>query len=910
MSASIKAQDGTIRGRLENKDEEALAFATVMLLNPTDSVMVHFTTTNEEGRFTFSSIEKGSYLMQCSYLGYNAYWKALQLKEPLLDVGRIALENSETMLTTIEVTGEIIPMKIGDDTVTFNTAAFPSMPGDVVEDLLQRMPGIEVSRDGTLKAFGKDVENVLVDGKEFFGKDTRIATKNLEADAIEKIEVFDKKSDQAEFTGIDDGQEERSLNLQLKEDRKVGYFGNVEAAAGTDKRFKTKSSLNRFRPDQRLSFIGLGNNINEQGFSFTDYMDFMGGIGAFMNGGGGRFEINESSGLPLGLMQNQGVQRTWAGGLNYNQSIGAKSELTSSVFLNEFRNDLDRSSLSEQVAVNDVFNTEEKEDNQSNNFGISGNFRLDADIDSSQNIILRGAISTNLSNYTSDLNGQSFREDFSLVNELNRSFLSEQDNYSGNTSLTYRKRFRKPGRTLVSRLDASRVNNLTEGTLQSQSIIFTEPSFYSDLNQNQLQDNETSTWSGRLSMTEGLGRNLFLQGAYLYSQSKTLSQTQFFDLPTGGAPVLNTQLSNEFEKNYTINDGGLRLAYTTRKLNASFGVNLHQTQLQGIVDQESDPIEVNNLVLLPNIYIRRKTVMNANYDLSYSTFLNEPDIRQLQPRVYNQDPLNIYIGNPNLRPEFVHEVRSSYMSYDAFSFRMISASLSGTYTHNRITEVVYVDENLARTIRPENVDRDYGLRGSFSFDSPIRPLRIDFKSKFRLSYNNGIIFLNGIENTLESIGSRIGFSIENRKKDKLDVLVGIDWRYSENRYSELADFNQSFDEYTLNGQARWKISDRWDVRTNIDHVIYGQSFSEEVIDFTMLTASLSTYLSQEKKIKLTFSVFDLLNQNNGVSRNANLNYSELERTNVLGRYFLLGLNYNLRGFAKKKDVIEFKRNED
>ena len=278
-NAPLQAQGSTISGQVLGEQDDPLPGATIMLLRTQDSVLQQFALTDAQGQFTIKNAPLGRYLLQVSFLGYDNHSQPVEVQEGQhsTDLGAIRMQPRSELLDEVIVKEERIPMAIRKDTIEFDADSFKTQPNAVVEDLLKKLPGVEVGRDGSLRAMGEDVERVTVDGKEFFGKDPKLATQNLPADAIDKVQVFDKKSDRAEFSGIDDGQREKTLNLSLKED---SYFGRVNAGYGNQGRYKGKGkgNLNRFTPGEQCAILGMANNVNEPGFSLDEYIEFMGGL--------------------------------------------------------------------------------------------------------------------------------------------------------------------------------------------------------------------------------------------------------------------------------------------------------------------------------------------------------------------------------------------------------------------------------------------------------------------------------------------------------------------------------------------------------------------------------------------------------------------------------------------------------
>jgi len=326
--ASAQTNRFDVSGSVTDTLSVGLRGATVVVLTRADSVLTKFATTAADGAFTIKRVPVGDYILQVTFVGFEAYRHNFSLSNADYDAGDIKLSDSIGELGELVVSSEHIPMVVKGDTLEFNAAAFGVRPNAVVEDLLRRLPGIEVDADGTVTAQGKEVQNVLVDGKEFFGNDYKIATKNLTAEAVDKVQVYDKRSDMAEFTGVEDGAEEKTINLELKEDHKQGYFGNMSGGYSAEGRYDGQASVNRFSSTTQLSFLGNVNNVNRQGFSFGDYINFVGGMSA-MGGGGFRMD---SGGLQLGTDLSDGFSNTLSLGLNASRDFGSKVSIRSSSY--------------------------------------------------------------------------------------------------------------------------------------------------------------------------------------------------------------------------------------------------------------------------------------------------------------------------------------------------------------------------------------------------------------------------------------------------------------------------------------------------------------------------------------------------------------------------------------------------
>ncbi|MDH4058923.1 MAG: carboxypeptidase-like regulatory domain-containing protein, partial [Cyclobacteriaceae bacterium] len=422
ISQVAVAQRMVVKGQMLGPDEKPLQSATVILLNPADSSLVNFGATNNTGNFEIKNVKHGEYLLKVTFVGNKTFSFTISPApdQTVVDIGIGKMEEANTELDEVVVMAEKAPVQIKGDTIEFNAASFKTKQNDNVEELLKKLPGVEVENDGSIKAQGEQVRRVTVDGREFFGRDPKLATRNLPADAVDKVQVFDKKSDQAEFTGIDDGQRDKTINLELKEEKRNGVFGNVMGGVGTDERLAGKASLNRFKKGQQLSFIGMGNNVNEQGFSIDDYLNYSGGLNS-SGGGGIRIQIggDNSNSIPLNVGGRQnGLMTNYAAGLNFSDVFNKKTELTSSYFFNHIDHNLDKTTdrISYYPDRPDLYYNENSSQ-QNSNSSHRLNLILDHRIDSVNSIKLTLNFSYNDMEVDSQSEGINFLEDGTIQNE-------------------------------------------------------------------------------------------------------------------------------------------------------------------------------------------------------------------------------------------------------------------------------------------------------------------------------------------------------------------------------------------------------------------------------------------------------------------------------------------------------------
>lgn len=893
-----------IIGIVLDEKSQPVEYASVVLLNSIDSTMLQFTHSNRSGAFEFEIEKIPPSLIQISYLGYETYWQTLEASDQELRLDSVELKIASHQLQEIEIKDYISPMSFGKDTIQYNAAAFKVKPGDVAEDLLRKLPGIEVERDGSVKALGEKVENVLVDGKEFFGKDTKIATKNLDADAIDKVQVFDRKSERSQFTGIDDGQRERSINLKLKDDKKVGYFGTTEAGAGSSERFKGRANLNRFTPNLRTSFIGMANNINEQNFSINDYIDFMGGIGSFMSGGGSgsvTIDLDQNAGIPIGLDNNEGIQKSFAGGLNLNRDFSKNTSLEASVFGNSFENTLNRNSIRENLISGSSFRDESRSNQISGNHSGSYSMLLKTQWDSTQRISFRSSGAFGRNNLNSVGSNQVFDQAIRLLNDNIDTMDVDARMYRFTGDLLWQKKFGLTGRNL------SLNGVLTTGINRSETDLSSGYRIYSAGGQNnmllQLQEGQDDGlyYKTEASYTEPIAKRQYLEFKTSLANQNNKTSTDYFDI-IGETPIQNIKLSTLYQRDYAQKNIGIQYSVNSEKFNLILASRYKYSTLLGEINE--DPNKINNsfYAILPSAFFNYRFGISENLNFNYFSELNEPSLRQLQPVVNNSNPLAIYQGNPGLRPEQNHQTYLSYMKYDAFHFTMLYASLRLNYTQDKIAESLVIDSALVQSFTPVNTKSESTVSGRVEYDTPIRPLKVKVRAIIRCNYNNAYAVINSESFPTSRFGYGYTFSVENRNKEIVEALIGFRANRSDSKFSQDKSLNQYYREATLFLELGLNFGSWVQFKTNLDYQSLRNSFSATEYRIPLWTAGVTAFLTKDRKLRASLNCFDILNKNRAVRNFTQVNYSDLTQSNVLRRYLMLSFAYNLRGFREQRGM--------
>lgn len=888
----------TVQGSVLDEHQQALIGATVVLLEPVDSSMVAFGISDSDGLFTIDEVDTGSYVLQLSFVSYSTQMAPVSVSDDGgRQLGKFSLIPSTEVLQEVTVKAEHIPMGVIGDTISYNAAAFKTKPGATVEDLLKKLPGVEVQRDGSIKAMGEDVNNVLVDGKEFFGDDPQIATKNLDAEAVEKVQVFDKKSDIAEFTGIDDGAEEKTINLKLKEDYKNGGFGTVGLAGGTESTYDGKLNYNRFSPQMQAAVIVSGNNINKQAFSFNEYIGFMGGIGNAI--------ANTDAGLNFGEFGGatpQGITDNLSSGLNFNFDFSKKLSLTSHYFYQVSDRNLERQSSASQFADDISFETV----GQSKSERLNKNHRFQANLKYKPNpytqIIWKNTLSS-ISNRSGVMGNTEFLQLGLLTGRTNTNLFEDNGQLGVDGRLIFRNRFKKKGRNWIN------TANYQYGVIDEKSNLENQINNITsaiDIIQDQRYNLEKRGLKVESAYTEPLSTKIFLSGKYGYQIEEESPERLFFDI-LDEQGILNDLLSRSYVKRNTVHNGSVSIRRNAKKLKMEAGIGLQSSQIRGMIkDDASSPIEnLNNQSthILPHAGLDIDLSRKASLDLKYSTSVTLPRLEQLAPLPDNTNPNLLRLGNPELVPSYTHGFGVNFRSIDQFNFRNLFANLNFTIANNQVINELTVEPSLLRISRPINSDSYASLQSYLSYSSPIRPLKIKYTASTRVGWSTYDSFINDRLTSVNETNSSISLIVENRKKEKLDLSTGIDLNLTNRRYDANEDFNQSFFNYSAFVDGIVYIGETWSMSSTYDYRFFSGEFFAESQSFHLWHLSLKKSFKQGK-FAITLRVNDVLDQTRGVERFGGLNSLSDQRFNTRSRYVNLGVVMKL-GKKKKRDGLAF-----
>lgn len=920
-----QAQVFPVRGKVMDATEKSsLPGATVVLTHLSDSSQAA-TTTDVDGTFLLKNVKSGNYNIRISYIGFKAFEKRLEVTNRPVDLGEIDLGEDVVELEQVKIKGQVpLAEQIGD-TTQYNASAYKTNPDASAEDLVAKMPGVVV-QNGTVQAQGENVQEVLVDGKRFFGNDPTAALRNLPAEVIDKIQVFDQKSEQSQFTGFDDGQTTKTINIITKSNMRNGQFGKVFAGYGYDNKYQVGGNLNFFKGDTRISIIGQTNNINEQNFASEDLLGVVGGGGGGRRGGGGGYRGGGGSRGGGGgswrgggggdisdflVGQQNGITTTHAFGLNYSDNWSKKVEVSGSYFFNMSDNN-----STQLINRNYVLPGSEgqiyRENSQSNSQNINHRFnmRIDYKIDSNNSLLIRPRLSLQQNQGKSLTFGQTSTPE-SLLNQTDNLFHSDLSGIDFSNFMMFRHQFGKRGRTISVNANTGYNKNDGESNMYSQNEYYDEIDMIDSLNQ--FSDLLSDGWniSGEVQYTEPLGKNGMIQWEYeaSYQQSESDKRTLNFSENSQDYTELDTALSNVFQSHYVTHRTGLGYRLRSEKAMLMTRVSLQYSELTSEQEYpQATNIERDFVNVLPMAFFRYQFTRMKSLHFMYRTSTSSPSVNQLQNVIDNSNPLQLSAGNPDLDQTVSHSMFMRYSSSNLEKSSMLFGMLSGQYSDNYIgnstliarRDTVIMGDYLlpagSQFSQPVNLNGYWNLRSFMTYGMPVSFLKSNLNFDISGNYSRTPGVINDELNYANSYSAGSGIVLSSNISEKVDFTLSARPSYNWVRNTLRTDLNTNY--FNQSSQARINII-FWKglvFRTELSHQFYNGLSAGYDQNFFLWNASIGKKLfkSQLGEIKLTG--FDLLKENTSIQRTVSDAYIEDNQTNVLQQYFMLSFTYNLRNF--------------
>lgn len=898
----------SVSGLLTDRNGEALPGATVKVLD-SDSGLVTGRASDMEGRFSIPLEAGRKYILVFSYLSFKDKFQSIEVKDSPLNLGRIALREDAQTLSEVEIKTLQQRGEQREDTTAFNADAFKTNPDATAEDLVKKMPGVTSDNSG-LKVNGESVQRVLVDGKPFFGDDPNAALKNLPADIIDRVEVFDRMSEQAQFTGFNDGDQQKTINIVTKKGKNVGQFGKLYGGYGADEsgtpRYSAGATINSFNDKRRLSLLLLSNNINQQNFSMSDISDAMGSAAQGQGGGrGGSGGGRRSGGASNLLTSNQnGITATQSAGLNYSDSWGKKINVSGSYFVNYSDNHSESNTTRTYFTEDDLL-YKENTSNTRTHTNHRLNFRFEYTIDSANKLTLIPSLNLQNTNSGSDMTGVSSHLDNIL---LNRAVTNSRNLFSGydfSNSALYQHKFRKTGRTISLNLLTSLSERNNQGSYYS---------LYSDTSET-VRDQKYNLYSynkqvsPNLAYTEPAGKYGQVQINYnpSYTEGKSDRSTNDYNPVTDSYHDFNTTLSNQYVNIYQTQRAGLSFRYRKDKLNFNLGTDAQYASLSG---DQAFPYEfrMNQTFrnILPNAMMNYRFSKTKNLRVFYRSRTNIPNISQLQNVIDISNPLLVRSGNDQLKQTFENVLSIRFGGFNPTTSRNAMLFFNANHTNNYISDATYIlrSDSLilgypvaagSQLSKPVNINGFYSLRAFGVYGFPLKALKSNMNLNGGLNYNHIPTLINDVVNYSNNYATNAGVFLGSNISKDLDFSIGYNGNYTIVKNTTQTRSDNSFFTHTASFRLNY-IFKGFVLNSDLNHTMYNglsQSFNQK---FLLWNAYIGYKFLKNQALEAKLSVFDILNQNRSISRTVTGAYTEDNFTTVLRRYAMFSLTYTLRNF--------------
>jgi hypothetical protein len=902
---------GSVRGTIvDTSGKQDLSDATVSVTAlVSDSSDIQFVTTDKKGYFQVKGLRPGSYRLLISFEGYRHIRKYFTISNDNRDISFDILYMQRATDQMQEITIERPPVTIRKDTVEYNAGSFATKPNAVAEDLLKKMPGIQVDKNGGITAQGETVSRVLVNGKRFFSDDPKLATRNLPPDIIDKIQVFDDLSDQSKFSGFDDGNRVKTINIITKKDKRQGYFGKVVGGIGTDENYDESVNMHRFDNDQQISLLGQANDVNKQNFTAD-------GNNGGRGGGGG--------GASASSVSTTGVTTVWAGGANYRNSFGPKTDIYGSYFFNS-----QHIAVDQQDSNIKAIQGQPGQDSSNTTAGNQSNiqrrqthriyFNMEQKFDSNNSLVFRPNVTFQSNDPSSSSFSTTVDNNGLPVNTSKDNSSSYNSGFNVNGSnLQLRHKFAKKFRTVS--LDINGTANVNSGYGYNDAVNnLYRLGIVDTLNQYIVDSLHSYSISPTLSYTEPVGRNQILELNYNYSYQNNVSVNNTYDFVDSlrDYKTFDSLFSNSYKFSSHANRFTLNYRIQNPKYNFSIGSGLQFTGFNSLNTTKDIRVVHDYVNPTPTVNFQYAISKTKHFRLNYSGRPGTPTVAQLQPLITTTDQINYQEGNPDLKPQFTHSLRMLYTSFDPLSQKVIFATLNASTILNDIQSAVYYNSKGGQQTTYVNLNGTYNISGYFNYGFPIKKPKSNLNFITNITYAQSQTLLatdslaasmndyahvysknTGLSETISwttNIKKNFDMNFSSTSKYSINQRTGGQGSSSKLQGSDLNAFSQAFSaEITAYTNSGWLIATTFDYTyTNNNAAAYNASVP-------LLSPSIAKQLFKKKNGELRLSIFDLLNQNTSVSKSVSSNQESYTRTNVLTRYAMLTFTYNLNNFADSK----------
>ncbi len=899
------AQKSSLKGTVtDTLNKQNLRNAVVSVLRAKDSVLVKFVRTDAQGNFELKNLAAGKFVLLTSYPNYADYADLITIpEENTLDLGQIALITKAHLLQEVVVKQTIGAIKMKGDTTEYRADSFKVQANATVEELLKKLPGIQVDKNGQITAQGQKVQKVLVDGEEFFGDDPTLVTQNIRADMVDKVQVFDKKSDQATFTGVDDGQKTKTINLKLKDDKKKGYFGKIDAGGGTDNFYNEQFMFNKFRKKEKISFYGILSNTGKIGLNWQDqrsYGDDNSSAIQYDDNGNG-FMTMSSSGDGLenwgGSYNGQGRPKVQTGGVHYNNKWDDdKQSINGNYKILDLSVKGSSTTNTQYILPDTTYFNNQKQIFNNQITRHRGNATYDIDFDSSSSLKVLMDISSDHKLTANQYETESLASDSSLINQGNRTITSTSDINSFNSSFLWRKKLKKKGRTLSLNIKENYSTTTSSGYLNAVNFFFKKGS--STPIQTQITDqfkpseNKSLAFDSKLTYTEPLSTAASIVFNYGITLNNSSSNRSSYNKSVSGKyESLDTVYSNNYQFNIFSQKGGASYSFIKKKYSFNFGTNVgytnfSQTDLKNNIESKRDFVN-----WFPQANFSYALASQRRISIYYNGSTSQPSLQQIQPVRTNDDPLNIVIGNASLRPSFRNNINLNYNDFKALSGRSIFMGVSYSSTNNSFATKDFVDSLGRRVSQSINVDGNHTVNGYLDYGWKLFGANMGMNTNINSSRYVNVV--NNLENITNSNSYTLGTYIGKSVDKVYDNSISANVTYTTSTSSIQKNVSTHYWTYNIRPDFDFFLPWKIQLHTDVDFIFRQKtSVFDNNNNVILWNGWVGKKLLKGDAMLIKLSANDILNKNIGFNRTVNTNYITQNTYSTIQRYFLLSVVWN------------------
>ncbi|MDQ2719520.1 MAG: outer membrane beta-barrel protein [Bacteroidota bacterium] len=921
ISSNAVAQ--SVSGILQDAgDKTPLSNATVKLSKSDSSFNPLVTVTDAQGSFVFNNVPGGNYSLVVTSVGYGNFKKNISVTGKNINLGNISVSKNAETLTTV-VINDAPAVKQKDDTLEFAASQYKVNPDATSEDIIKKMPGITVDKSGTVTAQGQTVQKVTVDGRDFFGDDATATLRNLPAEVIDKIQVFDKLSDQAQLTGFDDGNTTKAINIVTKKDMRQGNFGRIFAGYGTDGRYSAGGNVSFFNNARRISLIGLENNVNQQNFSSQDLL----GVTSTGNrGGGGQRGGGGSNNFSVG--QQTGIAKTTAFGINYSDAWGKKIDVTGSYFFNNSNTSNNQTISQQNIITKDssqYYDENTISDNKNSNNRV--NFRLTYRIDSNNSILVTSNLKFQDNNSVNFVNGTNYL-DVNRQTILSKTVNDLNSRYWGNSlsnQVLFRHAFHKRGRSISLGINGNFNDKSGDNYLTAVNTYYKSTTITDSVQQLSNQKNYNRQYIFNLVYTEPVGKKGQLQLNYnpSFSNNNADQETNNYDEGTSKYSNMDTSLSNKFNNTYNTQNTGITFRHGDRNNMISAGISYQYSELKSNqVFPQVSYIDNSYSNILGNAFARFKFSARSNLRIIYRSSVSPPSVTQLQNVINNSNQFFYTTGNPDLQQQYSNNLITRYTYTNSAKSQSFFANIFLQTVNNYVANATYTaskDSALSKTIilfrgsqisKPVNLNGYISARSFFTFGMPLTFMKSILNWNAGVSYTKLPGLINNVDNISNAYNYNLGAVLASNISQYIDFTLSYAANINTVKNSIRPSLNNNYFQQTAGIAANLLTKKGLFFNNDLSNELYKGLTGGLNTNYWLWNIAVGQKFLKNQMGELKLSVFDLLKQNKSITRNVTDSYIQDVQNQVLQQYFMLTFTYKLKTFGKGKPINNDERERE